>query len=152
MVKKHIAIYTDGACRGNPGPGGWAAILRYGKHEKIISGAEEHTTNNRMELMAALQAIASLKEVCNIDLYTDSQYVQKGITLWLKNWKKNAWKNAARQPVKNADLWQAIDEAAARHHIAWHWVRGHNGHPENELADSMANRAIDDLEQHKRAK
>lgn len=145
MKDKHIIIYTDGACRGNPGPGGWGAVLRYGKHEKILSGAEDHTTNNRMELMAAIQALAGLLEPCQIDLYTDSQYVQKGISEWLKGWKKNNWKKADKKEVKNADLWQALDLEAARHQVTWHWVKGHSGHPENDLADSIANQAIDDL-------
>lgn len=144
-MKKHVKIYTDGACRGNPGPGGWGAILRYGQHEKILSGAESHTTNNRMELMAAIQALATINESCTVELYTDSQYVQKGITEWLINWKKRDWKTAAKQPVKNADLWQALDREATRHHVKWHWVKGHSGHTENELADSIANQAIDEL-------
>lgn len=142
---KHVYIYTDGACRGNPGPGGWGALLRYGKHEKILSGAEDHTTNNRMELMAAIQALATLKEKCKVELYTDSQYVQKGISEWLKDWKKRGWKTAAKKAVKNADLWQMLDEAALRHDIKWHWVKGHSGHPENEMADQIANEAIDRL-------
>jgi len=144
-MKKHVSIFTDGACRGNPGPGGWGAILRYGRHEKILSGAETNTTNNRMELMAAIAALAALKEACVIDLYTDSQYVQKGISEWLAGWKKNKWKKADKKPVKNADLWQALDHEVGRHQISWHWVKGHSGHPENELADSIANQAIDDL-------
>ncbi|RDI46061.1 ribonuclease HI [Aquicella lusitana] len=144
-MKKHVSIFTDGACRGNPGPGGWGAILRYGRHEKILSGAETNTTNNRMELMAAIAALAALKEACVIDLYTDSQYVQKGISEWLAGWKKNKWKKADKKPVKNADLWQALDHEVSRHQISWHWVKGHSGHPENELADSIANQAIDDL-------
>jgi ribonuclease HI len=142
---KHIMIYTDGACRGNPGPGGWGALLRYGRHEKILSGAETHTTNNRMELMAAIQALATLRESCKVEVYTDSQYVQKGITLWLPGWKKSHWKTASKKAVKNADLWQALDEEVTRHQVSWHWVRGHSGHPENELADSIANQAIDEL-------
>lgn len=144
-MKKHVKIYTDGACRGNPGPGGWGALLRYGKHEKILSGAEDHTTNNRMELTAAIQALAALREPCKIELYTDSQYVQKGITEWLHGWKKKDWKTASRQPVKNADLWQSLDNEVSRHEVSWHWVKGHSGHPENEMADTIANQAIDDL-------
>lgn len=142
---KHVIIYTDGACRGNPGPGGWGAILFYGEHEKILSGAETDTTNNRMELMAAIQALSAMKESCRIDIHTDSQYVQKGINEWLRNWKKNNWKTAAKQPVKNVDLWQQLDELANRHQITWHWVKGHSGHPQNELADEVANQAIDAL-------
>lgn len=142
---KHIKIYTDGACRGNPGPGGWAALLRYGEHEKILKGAEDHTTNNRMELLAAIKGIAAIKEKCIIDLYTDSQYVQRGVTEWLKDWKKRDWKKADKKPVKNADLWQTLDKEIERHTVSWHWVKGHSGHPENDLVDAMANRAIDEM-------
>ena len=138
-------IYTDGACRGNPGPGGWGAILRYNSHEKTLYGAEPMTTNNRMELMAAIQALESLKRPCKVQLTTDSQYVQKGITEWLANWKRRGWKTAAKKPVKNADLWQRLDAAVAEHDVRWEWVRGHSGHPENELADMLANQAIDEL-------
>lgn len=140
---KHVHIYTDGACRGNPGPGGWGVLLRYGSHEKILSGAEEHTTNNRMELLGAIKALEALQQVCKIDLYTDSQYVQKGITEWMIGWKKRDWKKPDKKPVKNADLWQALDQQASRHHITWHWVKGHSGHPENDLVDQIANEAID---------
>lgn len=142
---KHITIYTDGACRGNPGPGGWGALLRYQQHEKILSGAEDHTTNNRMELMAAIQALTSLQEPCRVDLYTDSKYVQKGISEWLQNWKKRGWKTADKKDVKNIDLWQLLDMQAQRHDVTWHWVKGHAGHIENELVDSIANQAIDEL-------
>jgi ribonuclease HI len=142
---KHVKIYTDGACRGNPGPGGWGVLLRYGHHEKILSGAEDHTTNNRMELMAAIQALAAMREPCKIELYTDSQYVQKGISEWLAGWKKKNWKKADKTQVKNADLWQMLDQEASRHQVSWHWVKGHSGHPENDMADSIANKAIDDL-------
>jgi ribonuclease HI len=138
-------IFTDGACRGNPGPGGWGALLRYNGHEKTLYGAEPLTTNNRMELLAAIHALESLKRPCRVRLTTDSQYVQKGIQEWLANWKRRGWKTAARKPVKNADLWQRLDQAAAPHEIRWEWVRGHSGHPENELADALANRAIDEL-------
>lgn len=140
---KHVQIYTDGACRGNPGPGGWGALLRYGSHEKILSGAEAHTTNNRMELMAAIQALAVLTATCKIELHTDSQYLQKGITEWLVGWKKRGWIKSDKKPVKNADLWQALDREASRHHVNWHWVKGHSGHPENDLVDRVANEAID---------
>lgn len=138
-------IYTDGACRGNPGPGGWGAVLRYKNHEKTLYGSERLTTNNRMELMAAIRALESLKRPCRVHLTTDSQYVQKGITEWMANWKRNGWKTAAKKPVKNADLWQRLDTAIASHEIQWEWVRGHSGHPENELADELANKAIDEL-------
>lgn len=142
---KHVLIFTDGACRGNPGPGGWGALLRYNDYEKILSGAEEHTTNNRMELTGPIKALASLKQSCKIDLYTDSQYVQKGITEWLAAWKKRDWKTADKKPVKNVDLWQKLDAEASRHEIKWHWVKGHNGHPENEMVDEIANQAIDTM-------
>lgn len=138
-------IYTDGACRGNPGPGGWGAILRYNGHEKKIYGAEPMTTNNRMELMAAIRALESLTRSCRVCITTDSQYVQKGITEWLANWKRRGWKTAAKQAVKNADLWKRLDAAASAHEVRWNWVRGHSGHPENELADNLANQAIDEL-------
>lgn len=142
---KHVVIYTDGACRGNPGPGGWGALLQYSGHEKEISGAEDATTNNRMELMAAIQALIALKDACKIDLYTDSQYVQKGISLWIKAWKARGWKKADKKPVMNADLWQILDLEAARHQVKWHWVKGHSGHPENDRVDQLANDAIDKL-------
>lgn len=142
---KHVIIFTDGACRGNPGPGGWGALLRYGKHEKKIFGAETETTNNRMELMAAIQALASLRETCQVELHTDSQYLQKGVTMWLPGWKKKNWKKADNHPVKNADLWQELDKHAHRHQVSWHWVKAHNGHPENEMVDALANHAIDEL-------
>lgn len=142
---KHIVIYTDGACRGNPGPGGWGVLMLYSHHRKILSGAEQHTTNNRMELMGAIQALASLREPCKIDLYTDSQYVQKGISEWLEGWKKRQWKKADKSPVKNADLWEWLDKESSRHEVKWHWVKGHSGHPENDLVDSIANQAIDEL-------
>jgi len=146
---KHIIIYTDGACRGNPGPGGWGVLLRYGKHEKILSGAEAHTTNNRMELMAAIQALAALQEPCKIDLHTDSQYVQKGISEWIAGWKKRDWRKADKKLIKNADLWQALDKEAERHQIKWHWVKGHSGHKENDLVDMIANQAIDTFKKEK---
>lgn len=140
-----VEIYTDGACKGNPGPGGWGALLRYGKVEKQLRGGEPMTTNNRMELCAAIRALQALKRPCQVHLYTDSEYLRRGITEWLKNWKRNGWRTAANQPVKNADLWQALDEAAAPHRIEWHWVKGHSGHPENELADQLANLAIEEM-------
>lgn len=143
---KHVIIFTDGACRGNPGPGGWGALLRFGQHEKKMFGAESETTNNRMELMGAIQALTSLREPCKVEVYTDSQYVQKGISLWIINWKKKNWKKSDNHPVKNADLWQALDLQASRHQVTWHWVKGHSGHPENDLVDALANLAIDDME------
>ena len=140
-----VEAWTDGACRGNPGPGGWGVLLRYKGNEKTLYGAERETTNNRMELMAAIQALESLTRQCKVQLTTDSQYVQKGITEWLPNWKRRGWKTAARKPVKNVDLWQRLDKAVAEHDVEWHWVRGHSGHPENEQADALANQAIDEL-------
>ncbi|MFT5421520.1 MAG: ribonuclease HI [Candidatus Endobugula sp.] len=139
---KKIEIFSDGACKGNPGPGGWGALLRYGDTEKSLCGGEKNTTNNRMELMAAIEGLRSLKEICDVELTTDSQYVRKGITEWINNWKKNGWKTAARKPVKNADLWQQLDEQVARHQVVWHWVKGHSGHRENEMADELANKGI----------
>lgn len=141
-MKKHVDIYTDGACSGNPGPGGWGAILVYGKTEKELSGFEENTTNNRMELMAAISALEALKGSCRVDLYTDSTYVQKGMLEWLEGWKARGWRTADKKPVKNADLWQRLEEAAARHDVNWHWVRGHDGHEMNERADVLAVDAI----------
>jgi ribonuclease HI len=142
---KRVKIYTDGACRGNPGPGGWGALLRYGNHEKTLYGAEMLTTNNRMELMAAIKALAAMRESCSIELYTDSKYVQQGISIWLLDWKKRSWLKADKKPVKNADLWQALDLEASRHQVQWHWVKGHSNHPENDVADALANKAIDEL-------
>lgn len=146
MTEKTVKIFTDGACRGNPGIGGWGAVIRYKEHEKLLSGGEKETTNNRMELMAAIQALNSLKRPCEIVLTTDSQYVRKGITQWMSDWKKRNWKTAAKKPVKNQDLWKSLDEATQRHQIEWHWVKGHAGHEGNELADQLANKGIDDLE------
>jgi ribonuclease HI len=141
-----VEIYTDGACRGNPGPGGWGAILRFGEREKEIKGAEPLTTNNRMELMAAIQALAALNRPCDVVLYTDSQYVRKGILEWLPQWKQRNWRTADKKPVKNVDLWQALERAIARHRIEWHWVKGHAGNAGNERADQLANQAIDELQ------
>ena len=135
---KQVSIWTDGACSGNPGPGGWGALVRFGEHEKELSGGEFDTTNNRMELMAAIESLNALKEPCNVDLYTDSQYVKGGMTGWIFGWKKNGWKTSAKKPVKNVELWQALDEAVARHKLNWHWVKGHAGHEENERADELA--------------
>ena len=142
---KSVEVFTDGACRGNPGPGGWGALLRYGERERKMWGGDPETTNNRMELTAAIEALRALKEPCRVTLTTDSEYVRKGITEWLDNWKRRNWRTAAKKPVKNVDLWQALDEQAQRHQIRWHWVKGHSGHPENEIADELANRGIDEL-------
>ena len=141
-----VAIYTDGACRGNPGPGGWGAILRFSGHEKELYGGERETTNNRMELMAAIRALEELKRPCDVTLTTDSQYVKKGITEWLASWKRRGWKTADRKPVKNKELWERLETAAKKHKIHWKWIRGHSGHPENERADHLANQAIDELQ------
>jgi ribonuclease HI len=143
---KNVEIFTDGACRGNPGPGGWGALLRYGDTERELFGGELETTNNRMELLAAIEALKALNTPCSVDLTTDSVYVKNGITTWLDGWKKKGWKTAARQPVKNVDLWQALDEQNQRHHVRWHWVKGHSGHAGNERADQLANRGIDALQ------
>jgi ribonuclease HI len=140
-----IQIYTDGACKGNPGPGGWGALLRFNGKEKTMKGAEAHTTNNRMELTAAIKALEALTRFCEVDLYTDSQYLRQGMTEWLAQWKKRGWRNAKKEPVKNVDLWQMLDDLAQRHTIRWHWVKGHDGHPENELADTLANQAIEEF-------
>jgi len=140
---KHVQIFTDGACRGNPGPGSWAVLMRYGSHEKQLSGVEMATTNNRMELTAAIKALAALQQTCKVELFTDSQYLQKGIKEWITGWKKRGWRKADKKLVKNADLWQALDHETARHQINWHWVKGHSGHVENELVDQLANEALD---------
>ena len=146
---KQVMIFTDGACRGNPGPGGWGAVLRYGSTEKTLSGGEPDTTNNRMELMAAIMALEALTQPGQVVLTTDSRYVMDGITQWMANWKKRGWKTASKQPVKNADLWRRLDAACSKHTIEWQWVKGHSGHPENEKADALANRGIDELLQKK---
>ena len=140
-----IEIYTDGACRGNPGPGGWGALLLANGKEKEICGGEESTTNNRMELMAAIQGLQALKRNCAVTVYTDSEYVRKGITEWLENWKRRDWKTASRKPVKNKDLWQELDEAIRDHQVTWRWVKGHAGIPGNERADELANRGLDEM-------
>ena len=142
---QEVTIYTDGACRGNPGPGGWGALLIYGDHEKELYGGESMTTNNRMELLAAIEALRAMKKSCRIQLYTDSTYVRNGIREWLDKWKANNWKTAAKKAVKNQDLWQALDDESSRHDVHWHWVKGHAGDPGNERADQLANRAIDEL-------
>lgn len=141
---KRVTIYTDGACRGNPGPGGWGALLQFGQHEKQLWGGAPDTTNNRMELTAAIEALAALSESCEVDITTDSVYVKDGITRWLSGWKKKGWKTASKQPVKNQDLWRQLDALVEKHTVHWHWVKGHSGHPENELADQLANRGVDE--------
>ena len=140
-----IEAFTDGACRGNPGPGGWGVLLRYNSHEKRLFGGEAETTNNRMELMAVIQALESLNRECEMKITSDSKYVLKGISEWMVNWKKRGWKTAANKPVKNLDLWQRLDKARETHKIEWVWVKGHNGHIENEIADQLANQGIDEL-------
>ena len=144
-MTKPVVIYTDGACRGNPGPGGWGVVLQYQDKTKQLYGGERQTTNNRMELMAAIMALESLSRSCTIELITDSQYVLKGITEWLDNWKKRGWKTAARKPVKNEDLWRRLDTAMERHTIDWKWVRGHTGDEGNEQADQLANLGVDEV-------
>jgi len=144
-VSDVIEAFTDGACRGNPGPGGWGVLLRFNDHEKRLCGGEAETTNNRMELMAVIQALESLKRECKVKVTSDSQYVLKGINEWMENWKKRGWKTAAKKPVKNVDLWQRLDKARENHDIEWVWVKGHSGHDENEIADELANQGIDEL-------
>lgn len=140
---KHIEIYTDGACSGNPGPGGWGAVLRFNGSEKEIKGGEADSTNNRMELMAAISALRALKEPCKVDLYTDSSYVRDGIGKWMIGWKRNGWKTADKKPVKNLELWQMLDEARLPHLVTWHWIKGHAGHPDNERADELARAGLE---------
>ena len=141
----HVQIFTDGACRGNPGPGGWGALLRFGSEEKTLFGGEQDTTNNRMELTAVIEALGALKRPCDVTLTSDSTYVLKGIQEWMPNWKKRGWKTASKKPVKNVDLWKKLDVLIVEHKIDWRWVKGHSGHPENELADHLANQGIDEL-------
>jgi ribonuclease HI len=140
-----IEIFTDGACKGNPGPGGWGVLLRYQGEEKHLKGGELNTTNNRMELMAAIQGLSALTRSCQVDLYTDSQYLRQGMMSWLNSWKKNGWRTSKKEAVKNMDLWQQLDELASNHRVTWHWVKGHSGHPENDLVDALANEAISEL-------
>ena len=144
MSSDQVIVFTDGGCRGNPGPGGWGALIRFGNHEKEIYGYEEETTNNRMELMAAIRALELLNRECSVVLTTDSQYVRQGITEWMDGWKKRGWKTAAKKPVKNKDLWQRLDKAVKQHDVDWQWVKGHSGHEGNERADALANRAMDE--------
>jgi ribonuclease HI len=146
-MTQSVEIYSDGACKGNPGPGGWGVLLRYGKHEKQLYGGEAQTTNNRMELTAVIRGLQGLKRSSKVFIITDSQYVKNGITQWIHNWKRNGWKTSGRQPVKNADLWRQLDQEVAKHQVEWRWVKGHSGHPENELADQLANRGIEELNQ-----
>ncbi|MBT4018510.1 MAG: ribonuclease HI [Alphaproteobacteria bacterium] len=141
--KKTINIFTDGACSGNPGPGGWGALLRYNGYEKEMSGGEADTTNNRMEMLAAIVALESLSQPCDVNLYTDSTYLKDGITKWIFGWKKNGWRTSAKKPVKNVDLWQRLDETIKPHDIDWHWVKGHSGHPENERVDDLARAEVE---------
>jgi ribonuclease HI len=145
MTNKTVEIFTDGGCWGNPGPGGWGVLLRYGKHEKTIKGAEKETTNNRMELTAAIEALKALSESCEVSLTTDSQYVRKGITEWIHNWKKRNWLTSNKKPVKNADLWKELDAECSKHRVEWHWIKGHSGHRENEIADQLATEAIQQI-------
>jgi len=140
-----VTIHTDGACSGNPGPGGWGVILQWDGHTRELKGGEAHTTNNRMELMAAIMALEALKRPCDVDLHTDSEYLRQGITDWINGWKRNGWRTAARKPVKNTDLWQRLDAAVGRHTVHWHWVRGHSGHDLNERADELAREAIAEI-------
>jgi len=140
-----VRAYTDGACRGNPGPGGWGVLLQFGEHEKRLYGGEKNSTNNRMELMAAIMALESLKRSTKIIITTDSKYVMNGITSWIKNWKKRNWKTASNKPVKNIDLWQRLETASNQHDVSWDWVKGHSGHTENDIADDLANKGIDNL-------
>ena len=142
---RSVRAYTDGACSGNPGPGGWGVVLQFGDHERELKGGESDTTNNRMELTAAIEALKALKEPCHIALTTDSTYVKDGITKWLSNWKRNGWKTAAKKPVKNQDLWQHLEDCVAQHTVEWLWVKGHSGHPENERADTLANEGMSAL-------
>jgi|TARA_Y100000768_G_scaffold119067_1_gene87952 ribonuclease HI len=142
---KTVNIYTDGACRGNPGDGGWGALIEYEDVSKEYFGGEKNTTNNKMELRAAIEALKALKEPCIVNLTTDSKYVMQGITLWIENWKKNNWKNSAKKDVKNKDLWVQLDEYVLKHNVNWHWVKGHSGHKQNEIADQLANKGIDNI-------
>ena len=149
---QRLTIYTDGACSGNPGPGGWGALLRWGDTIKEMNGGEADTTNNRMELMAAIMALEALKRPCVVDLWTDSQYVRQGITSWLYGWKANGWKTADKKPVKNAELWQRLDAARHRHEVHWHWVKGHAGHPENERVDALAREGMEPFKPRRRGR
>ncbi len=141
-MKKNVSLFTDGACKGNPGPGGWGAVLQYGEHERCFKGYDANTTNNRMELLAVIEGLRALKEPCQVTLTTDSKYVKNGMTQWIECWKRKNWRTSSGTPVKNKELWQALEVEVSRHEIEWHWVKGHSGHRENELADELANQAI----------
>lgn len=145
MTQQQVYLYTDGACKGNPGPGGWGVLLRYGQHEKELFGGEANTTNNRMELTAIIKGLSALKRPCHVFIYTDSQYIKNGMEQWIHNWKKNGWKTSNKKAVKNIELWQQLDELVQQHVIKWTWVKGHNGHPENERADMLANRGVEQI-------
>lgn len=144
-MSERVEIFTDGACKGNPGPGGWGAVMRFKGKERQLYGGEPETTNNRMELMAVISALEALTRPTSVRVTTDSKYVQNGITAWISNWKRNGWKTAARKPVKNSDLWLRLDQLVAAHDVRWSWVKGHSGHPENELADQLANKGVEEL-------
>lgn len=144
-MRTEVTLYTDGACRGNPGPGGWGVVLQSGQHVKELYGGEAETTNNRMEMTAAIEGLKALNRACNVALYTDSQYLRKGVLEWMTGWKRNGWKTSARKPVKNQDLWQSLDQQLERHNIEWHWVKGHSGNPGNERADALANKGTDEV-------
>jgi len=140
-----VRIYSDGACKGNPGPGGWGALLKIGERERELFGGEPQTTNNRMELTAVIRALEALSGPCTVEVYTDSQYVQKGVSEWIGDWKRRGWRTADKKPVKNVDLWRELDRLAGAHRISWHWIKGHAGHPENERADALANRGVEEM-------
>lgn len=144
-TSKKVHVFTDGACRGNPGPGGWGVVLRYDGKEKHLYGSEVHTTNNRMELLAVISALTALKRPCHVEVTTDSQYVRNGVMVWMLRWKQNGWRTSEKKPVKNKDLWELLDQSMHQHEVEWHWVKGHSGHADNERADALANRAIDEL-------
>lgn len=146
LNKTSVTVYTDGACKGNPGLGGWGVYLKYGEHEKFLKGGEKHTTNNRMELCAVIEALKALKFSCSVELYTDSKYVQKGVNEWLEGWKKNGWRKADKSPLLNVDLWQALDQEIKNHTIRWHWVKGHSGDYGNEIADRLANEGVSSVD------